>query len=352
MRIERHFITIRRESKDPRSGHLANLGQKTGAAFGRPRGECYHPEVAVDLPPPSHRPPALLPDAFRAPRALRRLNVVAVAASLAACTGVVFAMLGPGTFSDPEVESPSPLLSPAIICALSTLGYGLLWARVVRLRTRRGLPFGWLAAVPLAAMNAGTALGILMEAARTEGSSEGFAVGFVAGATFGAILWIPALIVTLGCYGLPLYLAQRAADKGVGSEDRGERTVGVAAATFSVCATLFAPFVTHDARTTLVLLALALLGVAAGVASAAYSNHREEKRRAFLREVESGAQEGYRLERPVADEEGASAPPSMLVRVYETGEAYRSSTLAEPVLELDEEGDMKRALVSVIQSSR
>ncbi len=306
----------------------------------------------MDLPPPSHRPPASLPTAFRAPQALRRLNVVAVAASLAACTGVVFAMLGPGTFVDPEGEATSPLLSPAIISALSTLGYGLLWARVVRVRSRRGLPFGWLAAVPLAAMNAGTALGILMEAGRGEGSADGFAVGFFAGATFGAILWIPALIVTLACYGLPLFLAQRAADRGIGSEDRGERTVGVAAATFSVCATLFAPFVTHDARETLVLLALALVGVGAGVASAAYSNHREEKRRAFLREVESGAQDGYRLERPIAEEEGSLAPPSMLVRVYETGEAYRSATMAEPVLELDEEGDMKRALVAVSEPSR
>ncbi len=49
------------------------------------------------------------------------------------------------------------------------------------------------------------------------------------GELYGVIFWVPALVLTLLVFGLPSYLAQRAADRGLGSEDRGERVVALVA---------------------------------------------------------------------------------------------------------------------------
>lgn len=88
-----------------------------------------------------------LPDAFRAPRLLRWLNVVAVGFSLASATGVTLGAI----FDAPRVEHAVGLAS----CA-STLVFGILWARIVRVRVGK-FPAGWVAAIPLAAINAGVA---------------------------------------------------------------------------------------------------------------------------------------------------------------------------------------------------
>ncbi len=104
-----------------------------------------------------------LPGAFFSPRALRRVNLVAVASTLAACTGVV-------TTAFDNLVGSGPV-STATICSASTLAYALVWAAL--LRTRFGsFPTGWFLAVPLAALNAGTALGFVLWSNPSEGPSS------------------------------------------------------------------------------------------------------------------------------------------------------------------------------------
>lgn len=275
-----------------------------------------------------------LPNAFRAPRALRNLNVAAVGFSLAACAGVVFAgILGP-TFSHggPYPAFAEHWVTPGVASGISTLAFGLVWARVVRIRAGK-FPIGWLAAVPLAALNAGTALGLVMSG-EGSGGGEAFFGGLVLGATFGAIFWIPALVVTLVCFGLPLHLAQKAADEGLGSEDRGERTVGVVAACFALGALLLITGVARPLPEAIVLTSLAVAGHLTGAASAIYATIRERKRRLFLGSVVMGTEEGYRV----------TDGSTLLVRVTRTPEIYRGADLEEPIVELDGTGDVRRTL--------
>lgn len=271
--------------------------------------------------------PAPLPEAFRAPRLLRWLNIVAVGSSLAAATGLVL-----GVWMGTEVALPS--------CA-ATLFFGLVWARVVRAR-RKGRPVGWAMAIPLAAMNAGATFCLVRGAS---------ALGFVAAATVGVVVWGPALAVTLVIFGVPLYRAQRAADRGLGSEDRGERIVaGVAAAVAAL--TLIAlpltarviasrPPEDENTRPTLPsgwLAVVAASGLAAGLAAGVYATRRERARRVFVADVASGAAIGYRID-PQPD--GAS----LLVRL-DAAEAgyYRTPRFIEPIVELDPFGEAMRTL--------
>ncbi|MEO6572906.1 MAG: hypothetical protein ABIP89_03635 [Polyangiaceae bacterium] len=256
--------------------------------------------------------------------------------SLAACAGVVFAGILGSSFSHDSVYPPGGAWStPGVATGISTLGFGLVWARVVRIRAGK-FPLGWLAAVPLAALNAGTALGLIMMSTESGGGGAGFLGGLVLGATFGAMFWIPALITTLICFGVPLHFAQRAADKGLGSEDRGERTVGVAAACFALLALLLVSGLNRPSVEGLVLASMAVIGLATGAASATYATLREQKRRLFLGAVGRGAEDGYRVTH--------DAGQSLLVRVTRTPEVYRGADLEEPLVELDDSGDVKRTL--------
>lgn len=276
--------------------------------------------------------PTPLPEAFRAPRLLRWLNVVAVGFSLAAATGLVL-----GTLIQSDVALPS---------SATTLFFGLLWARVVRAR-RGGRPVGWLAAVPLAAMNAGAAFSIV----------HGVSVGsFVGAAVFGVVIWGPALVVTLLIFGVPLYRAQRAADQGLGSEDRGDRIVGGVAAAIAALALVALPFAASlesrpdtnwdgeglpEMPAPLAvggLAAIAVCGLGAGLAALVYATRRERARRRFVSDVERGAETGYRIE---SQPDGAS----LLVRLSGTEPGYyRTPRLAEPVVELDPLGEARRTI--------
>lgn len=276
-----------------------------------------------------------LPNAFRAPRLLRNLNVAAVGFSLAACAGVVFAgLLGSALSAGPPYNPlfPNAPVTPGVASGLSTLAFGLVWARVVRVRFGK-FPIGWLAAVPLAALNAGTALGLVMAG---EGNRSDLFGGLLLGATVGAIFWIPALMVTLVCFGVPLHLAMKTADHGLGSEDRGERTVGIAAACFAFLALLVSTGIQHPPYELVVLVSLAVIGIATGTASAIYATARERKRRTFLGDVERGVAEGYRVTQASGE--------TVLVRVTRSHEVYRGADLEEPLVLLDESGDARRTL--------
>jgi hypothetical protein len=272
----------------------------------------------------------LLPDAFRAPRLLRWLNVAAVGSALASATGVV---LG-------AIFDRTGLGSVGLASCATTLVFGVLWARIVRVRVGK-FPAGWVAAIPLAASNAGVALALALALDKASGSGsslEQLSMGFLLGASVGIFAWGPALLLTLLLFGLPLYHAQRAADRGLGSEDRGERVVAITSAVMSLLALGGALASKTSTPALAAYAATSLAGLGAGVAAAVYATRRERRRRAFMEQVEAGAAEGYRIDtRPDG--------PALLVRVAaEQGGYYRAPRLAEPIVELDELGEAKRSL--------
>ncbi|MDB4994118.1 MAG: hypothetical protein JWM74_1550 [Myxococcaceae bacterium] len=268
-----------------------------------------------------------LPGAFLSPRALRRVNLVAVAATLAACTGVIATAFDNLTGSGP--------VSTATICAASTLAYGLIWA--ASLRTRFGsFPTGWFLAVPLAALNAGTSLGLALWSSPSEaGGGQSFLSGFFLGSTIGAFVWVPALLITLLVFGVPLALGQRAARDGLGSEERGERIVAIVAMALAAMALIGAASVAREGFEVRLLLALGATGLLSGLYAAIDATSRERSRRAFLHSVESGDAPGFRID-------ALPHQPRHLVRVLDRGEGYRAPRFAEPVAELDEHGEVKR----------
>jgi hypothetical protein len=229
------------------------------------------------------------------------------------------------------------------ICALSTLVYGLCWSRLMRAGFLG--KWGWIAATPLAAANSATACALLSPL-HTQipdlehlGQGNGFET-LLLGATLGATIWIPALIMTLLGLGLPVSLAQRAVQRGVAGEDRAERTVGFVAAGYSGLALLvcMGEVFAHPSLAALdgvaVTFALALVGLGAGLASVQASHVRGWGRRSFFRTVQAGAAPEYRFDR-----EGEAV---LLVRVNAAGEGYRAATTAEPLAVLEDAGDAKR----------
>jgi hypothetical protein len=267
-----------------------------------------------------------LPGAFLSPRALRRLNLVAVASTLAACTGAL------ATLFDDRNDAA---LSVATICSASTLAYGLAWAGLLRSRFGR-FPTGWFLAIPLAALNAGTSLGLVLTGSPSGDTLTSFVSGLFLGATFGALVWVPALAITLLLFGIPLALGQRAARQGLGREERGERIVALVAMALATLALIATVSLGHGGLETWWLLALGASGLVSGACAAVDATRRERSRRAFLQSVESGEAPGFRIE-------AFPHQPRHLVRVIGSGEGhYREARLAEPLAELDECGEVKR----------
>lgn len=276
------------------------------------------------------RRPARIPAAFRSLRLLRALNVAAMALSLAAATGGVFANM----FTQ---------YAFGIIAGVPTLLHGLAWALVLRLRAnvgRSSIRWGWVASLPLAISNSALAGGLLM---LTEPGHEhplakmGF--GAIMGATFGAIFWIPGLFATLAFFGLPVARAQAHAERGLAGEERGERIVGLTSAPLAVIGVLttlaFEPR-GYPQSPNLEPIGLALLhafaglGLATGGLSAVLSYARELRRKAFVADVAGGKVRGFRLDE--------AAEGKVLVRVTTQGEGYRVADIEEEVLALDEAG--------------
>jgi hypothetical protein len=286
-----------------------------------------------------------LPRAFRSLAALRNLNVFAVGLSMAAITAVVF--FGAFEHSLPVVMATGG----------STLVVGMLWALLLRWRNTVGntkLRTGWLLSVPLAALNAAISAGLLFAFRDLSQQSfiGKFLVSALLGATFGAMFWLPALVLVLLSFGLPIAWGQRLAQRGLAGEERGEFVVGFAASAISLVAlvvvTVLGPgWLTSsmlrsslpDAETALDLIRLlALSGFASGAASSILALARQSKRREFVDKVAAGAVEGYRVDE---SEEGR-----VLVRVQSMGQGYRVADFQEALLELDEEGDARRVLKS------
>jgi len=271
----------------------------------------------------------VIPVVFRAPRSLRALNVSAVGFAIAACTSAAFIAADPMRWRW------------SILAGLPTVIVGSVWAAMLRGKaTVAGrVPVGWVLSIPFAALNAGLACGLafLWDTPQTPMSFFG---GLVLGATFGAIIWVPALVSVLVLFGLPIRRAQKLAERGLAGEERGEAIVGATCAILSVLAWLLARAVAlphPDALGVIVFHALALLGGSFGVLATVVALRREARRRKFVERVEAEQEPGLRVEETTLGK--------MLVRVDTQVETYRVARAPdEELIELDQEGRAVRAM--------
>jgi hypothetical protein len=268
--------------------------------------------------------------AFKNRQLLETLNVAGAGLSLAAATTTLLNYFPANAFS----------------VGIPTLLIGTFWAWLLRQPKKVpifGYPvsLGWLLSIPLAMLNAAIACGFLMLKESIGG--WGFGLGMIIGATFGAIIWVPALLLTILFFGVPITGARKLAEKGLAGRERGEALVGAAAVVVAVGALLnqmmtFAnaqavllkpSLVDHVFILMLAVAALACSGTALGSALA-----RGRARKAFVQEVEAGRVKHFRID--------ASPEGKVLMRVVAQGEGYRVADFEQEVALLDEAGEVRR----------
>jgi hypothetical protein len=267
----------------------------------------------------------VIPASFQSRRVLEVLNVPAVGFALASVTAAILGDTGS---------------SMAFAAGVPTLLLGTLWAWLLRWRktvARSTFRWGWVASVPLAALNGALACGLMMTFDHANPQPDNFFFGAIAGATIGAIIWIPALLLTLFCFGLPIAWSQHLAKKGLAGQERGEWIVGIACTVMSAIAFLIAhahPPQSHfpvlGELGHLMTYVFAALGALTGGSAAALALAREARRRRFVADAEAGKIAGYRVD---PTNEG-----KVLIRVVSQGTGYRVADFEEEVFELDAQG--------------
>jgi hypothetical protein len=275
-----------------------------------------------------------IPVVFAAPRSLRVLNTVAVSTALAACTSAVFMHLIPG------------LWTWAIIAGLPTLVTGAAWIALLRWKKASpvfGVRWGWLASVPLAALNSALACGAVSVTDNSNYLAHRFTEGMAMGATFGAILWLPALLAVLVVFGVPIAHAQKLAQRGLVGEDRGEQIIGLVSAALGAVALVvawafgeeatFVPFFQSLPNTQpadrlgfMLLHLFALLAMLSGAITLVEASQREARRRRFVARAAANEEPGFRVD----DTEAGM----VLLRVQPEA-SYRVAAGDEEVFELD-----------------
>lgn len=270
----------------------------------------------------------MVPTSFQTPRTLAVLNTGAVGLALAAVVAPVFGV----------VVSYDPLGAYA---GLPTLLCGVLWAWLLRRPQtvgRTSIRWGWVTSIPLAMLNAGLSCGLLMTIG-AHPTPERFLGGMVLGATFGVIIWLPSLLATLLCFGVPIARAQRLAKNGLAGAEHGEWIVGFVCVTMSVVGLLLsltmdqAPMRVDETQFWMAYL-FGILGALAGASSTTLAWLRGVRRRAFVAAAEAGNVKGYRVD---TTREG-----KVLVRVAAQGKGYRVADFEEEVFELDAQGEALR----------
>ena len=278
-----------------------------------------------------------VPVVFAAPKTLRALNVAAVGASISACTAASFMyLIAPHEWTW------------ALIVGIPTAFCGALWATCLRWRktTRTGVRYGWLLSVPIAALCSALSGGAFFAfdvGSFDKGSNSiaSFIGGALLGGTFGVVVWLPALLLVLALFGLPIARAQRLARLGVAGEERGEILVGVVSAVLGALSLAIAyvaqshvyestPEIWHTlpgGRVFMHVFALAAVGT--GIAAASIARMREARRRKFVARVEASEVPGFRVEK--------SRDGKVLLRVAPVAH-YRVADVAEELYELDDEG--------------
>jgi hypothetical protein len=182
--------------------------------------------------------------------------------------------------------------------------------------------------MPLAALNSALACGFALGNVGGGHSHNDFLGLAFLGASFGIICWLPALVLTLLLFGIPIGWAQRLAAKGLAGEERGEWIVGLASA--SISAGALAILALRPGEIDWMPGYLGLAGAIAGATATALAFLRELRRRRFVTAAAAGKIAGYRVD---ATDEG-----KVLVRIGAQGKGYRVADFEEEVFELDADG--------------
>lgn len=281
----------------------------------------------------------VIPGPFQTRRALKILNVGAVGLALAAVTSAVLT----GMLHEPAGAT-------SLATGIPTLLVGSLWAWALRRPgTVRNTSFrwGWVASMPLAMLNGALASGALMGFAGPQVDMERFFLGAFLGATVGSLIWFPALVGTLICFGVPIAWGQRLAKQGLAGEERGEWIVGLICLVMSLLG-LFLSFEAYGAIAARDLVGVwmtrgfGVLGALAAATSTGLAFAREARRRRFVADAEAGQVPGYRIE---PTDEG-----KVLIRVVSRGEGYRVADFEEEVFELDAQGQATRPKEMVVDA--
>jgi hypothetical protein len=304
---------------------------------------------------------------FRSLDTLRRLNVVGVGLALAtlvgASSGAIFTR---EAFSNPAAFST----------AVPTLVVGTAWALLLR-REQNTLGSKiwawWRLSVLLAILNTSLCSGLLSAYGKGLAKVLGvFLISIPLAATIGVVYWLPALSVVLVLFGLPIAWAQRQARRGLVGEERGELIVSLTVTVISLLGLALAShrtvsgeenwltkanmtsveenWIKHvpimgdvagleavaplpvawrlpDSGPTALLVALGVLGVAAGALATAMAWRRDRARQRFVAQVQEGRVAGYRVDETEAGR--------VLVRVQGLQE-YRAIEEEEALFALDE----------------
>jgi hypothetical protein len=278
--------------------------------------------------------PRVIPSSFKTLRALRVLNIGAVGLALAGVVGAVMGLAFHGSGGHLGLDLSGVETAPTLLC-------GVVWAWLLRRPATVGktsIRWGWVASIPLAMSNAGLTLAVMLTHLERMDLGK-FLASFLLGATLGAMVWIPALLATLVCFGLPIASAQRLAKKGLAGEERGELIVGLVCAVMSLfgVAISFAGAEESglDASVGMAIPRLiALVGLIAGLLTTGLATARAARRRAFVAEAEAGKVPNYRID---ATDEG-----KVLIRIVAQGKGYRVADFEEEVFDLDAAGEAKR----------
>lgn len=268
-----------------------------------------------------------LPSAFYARPLLGLLNVLGVALALASVVGALFDF--EWTFAVP------------------TFVVGVAWAALLRWPKTLGktrVRVGWVASVPLGALNAAL-IGALAFGMDGDGISP--ILGALLGVTFGATLWVPAVAMTLLFFGVPIAYAQRLADRGLAGEERGERIVGIAVALIGYLAAcrvrvleIIAPqwsvLPNVPPESTFAIASVGGLAVVLGLVVVVLVTMRGRRRRAFVASVYRDEHAGYRVE--------DTSDGKFLVRVERHGDGYRVAEVEEALVELDDDGAARNVM--------
>lgn len=281
-------------------------------------------------------PGAMGPKFFQRIRAIRWLNEIGFALTLATAVGVAFEHI-----ADLELS---------IASFAATLVLGPFWAIFLRkypIAFSTSHARGRLIAIGMAIANAALAgsfmLGMNKNGSFIIGTKENteivshMFIGAFFGATFGALFWIPTLFVTIWLFALPTAWASALAKRGLAGEERGEWLVGAMCAATSV-ATYVATFVLDDRHyvyreggaTYLSMYRLAAVASFLFASVAAFAAwKRDMLRKVFVANAKEGNVPGYRVQ--------DSPRGEILVRVAEAASAYRAMETFDEVFAVDEE---------------
>jgi hypothetical protein len=269
-----------------------------------------------------------LPMSWRPSRLVAVANVLAVALAMAAAAasgvGIVFRDFN----------------RSAIATLSATMILGAVWAALLRVRAtvgNNGVRVGWILSLPLAALNAVAAEVVFALIERGSGGTASLWTAARVGLVNDAVYWLPALVIVLVLFGLPLAWSQRQASKGLSGREGGEGFVGATTALIAAVSMALVPRGAEVTAGGAAIFATASAAIVLGALTSLWSLATRVRRRRFVAQVEAGEVPRFRVD--------PTPEGKVLVRVNSQGEGYRVGDLDEVVEALDADGEAIRGKV-------